>query len=225
MNYLSQRAKQYLQKQERNTDYIIDSDELVEAFLKQDIDFSDEVYDAQMKYSGYLLSIIGDDCNDFYFYLIDSVTKPIDCVEEGGTSYFYISRAHRTAQFSFYLSNKGAIVTLGPETDGQVVIVYKSVKSMIEDYAYRNEISQQGFEHGGYHPIKDEDKLIKYLKNNALIVDSNTDNLNHYFRMDDFVINITRSLNDGKPLLTMYQKNKSSKEKDLLIELAPYLGQ
>lgn len=223
MSYLSQRAEQYLSKQERNCKFIFTEDEVVEFFMVNEIDFSDAIFDAQTRYSGYTFSIIEERGEDFSFFLLHSLKTKLDCEIEDGQLYLPIHYAHRTAQFSFYISSKGEIVTLGFETDNKIILVYKSVESLIEDYAFRNELSKQGFQNGAYYRVDNKDTILKYLKLNFEEIDSNTDRLHLYFRTGSSIIHITHAIDTGLPLLTIYEKNKSSQGKDLLIKLDQFL--
>ncbi|HMJ70332.1 MAG TPA: hypothetical protein VK508_15615 [Cyclobacteriaceae bacterium] len=138
---LSPRAAQYLSTLSRNDGWVSNEDETRAYLVNQKIFPFEQFLKYQLWYSGYDLAIKNDPQNSFSCRLFsgDQIRRNKDLtMERASDRLVEVCGTHKTAQFTFFLTDKGELCTLDDEN--LPIIQYGTFEKCIEEYALRNEI-------------------------------------------------------------------------------------
>ena len=184
---ISERAQKYLRTLKRDSNYVSDEKETKEYLSKQNIEPADEFLKFQIQYSGYKLTINNDSGNSFSASLFskNQIQENLKLeIEKAGDRFIEICGDHTTAQFTFYLTDKGEFCTL--DDDDLPNILHSSFDKLIEEYALRNEISEWA-SNPYYHQIKNTDKLESLMNNEFEIIEECSDKYSSWWRKDNLI--------------------------------------
>ena len=138
---LSERASKYLNSLTRDVKWSSDKDE-TRAYLEgQNISSYKGFLRYQTLFSGYELTIKDDSGHSFSASLFSQEqirkNKSLE-IEKAGDRYVEVCGYHKTAPFTFFITDRGEICTL--DDDDLPNILHSSFDKMLEEYALRNEI-------------------------------------------------------------------------------------
>lgn len=160
---LSERASRYLKSLTRDTKWTADEEETKLYLRGQHLNSIDEFLRFQVDYSGYELTIKNHPKESFRTSLFskEQICKNEKLeLEKVGDRFLEICGDHKTAQFSFFITDKGEICTL--DNDDLVNVVYSSFDKMLEVYALRNEIYNWA-SNPHYFEIQKTDELVEFM--------------------------------------------------------------
>jgi hypothetical protein len=186
MRNLTTRASNYLKTLPRDPDAVTDRTELEDFFIGQNIPLFEPVVDFGVRYSGFTLQTKAKKRDAFSASLVSSQNlkknQPYE-FEREGENYLFFCGNHETAQFYFYIDQLGQFCS-GSHTEANVLS--SSFEIEVEQYAYRNEISEW-IESPFYAPEQTID-LDKILSAEFEIVPECSDGYNSWFVSDTIVI-------------------------------------
>jgi hypothetical protein len=164
---LSERGQKYLASLTRDREWTSEKGATEEYFVKNGIVDYAALLHFQMSYSGYTLAKRRNSVDSFTAQLLSrkqiNSRKSLDFFEVENTLLFDCG-VHRTAQFGFYLTQKGQLCTLGDADD--INIISESFDREVDRYAMCNQIADWA-EHPYYCSLDDSsqfDKLISAFK-------------------------------------------------------------
>jgi hypothetical protein len=139
---LSERARQYLNTLKRDNRFVSDELETRDYLIAQGIEPYEQFLRYQVAYSGYELTIQNDPGHGFSCRLlsksqIQKNTK-LDVTKIGDTL-IQDCGVHKTAQFNFFLTDRGELCTLN--NDDLPNVLNSSFDKFVEKYALINHIS------------------------------------------------------------------------------------
>ena len=184
---ISERAQKYLQTLKRDSDFVSQEEETKEYLSRQDIETTAEFLKFQMQYSGYELTINNDSGNSFSASLFskNQIQRHLKLeIETAGDRSIEICGDHKTAQFTFYLTDKGEFCTL--DDTNLPNILHSSFDKLIEEYALRNEISDWAST-PYYHEIKNIDKLERVMHVDFEVIEECSDEYSTWWKKDNLI--------------------------------------
>jgi hypothetical protein len=177
---LSERAIRYLKTRKRDKLFIVSETETREYLNSQGI-ISDEFIRFQVNYSGYELTIQNDPGKSFYCKLFS--TKQIQKNEKlellkVGDRLLEHCGDYSTAQFTYFLTNKGELCTL--DDNDLPNILYNSFDTFVEAYALQNRISNLDQNPYYFEVLKASD-LNLFMKQRFKVLEECTDSYNQWW--------------------------------------------
>lgn len=184
---LSERALKYLNSLTREVNWTSNVDETRAYLINQNINPLDEFLRYQEFYSGYVLTIKDKPGGSFSAGLFSSQqiqkNEPLE-VEKIGERTLEICGAHSTAQFAFFITDKGEICTL--DKNDVPNVIYSSFDKMVEEYALRNEIHHWD-SNPHYFNVMNL-KALEYLMNDEFqIIKECSDEYSTWWKNDDVI--------------------------------------
>ncbi|QNE40023.1 hypothetical protein F1C16_10860 [Hymenobacter sp. NBH84] len=185
---LSVRAQQYIQKQARKKHWLT-APRIVDYYLKiQKVIIAPDVLLFQENYSGYVLTIRGKPRETFNARLFSggdiAWNRKIELINVA-ERYVFDCGFHATAQFSFFITDKGEICTW--EEDDSLNILYSSFDKFVEEYALRDELSDW-YEYSGYYELLDVKMLNDYVDNSYKLIEESSDAYNSWWTNGEIII-------------------------------------
>lgn len=177
---LSDRAISYLKTQKRDKLFTVSETEIREYLKNQGIN-SDELIHFQVNYSGYELTIQNAPGKSFAFNLFSKKqiqkNEKLELIKAGDRLLEYCGD-HATAQFTFFLTNKGELCTLG--ADDLPNILYSSFATLVEAYALQNQISNLEQNPYYFEVVKPSD-LNLFMGQRFKVLEECTDSFNQWW--------------------------------------------
>lgn len=188
MNNLSERAIKYLESLRRKDPvWVSNEDETKEYLERQNITSYSSFLRYQTLFSGYELTVKDAPEHSFSAALFSKgqigLNQELN-IEKAGDRLVEVCGHHSTAQFTFYITDKGEICTL--DDDDLPNIIHSSFDKMIEAYAFRNEI-YNWTSNPYYFEIEDLQNLIIMMNKDFQIIPECTDEYSTWWRKDDLV--------------------------------------
>ncbi|CAM3936758.1 MULTISPECIES: hypothetical protein [Flavobacterium] len=205
---ISERALKYLKTLKRDSNFVSREEETKEYLSKQNIERADEFLKFQIQYSGYELTINNDSGNSFSASLFskNQIQGNLKLeIEKAGDRFIEICGDHKTAQFTFYLTDKGEFCTL--DDDDLPNILHTSFDKLIEEYALRNEISDWA-SNPYYHEIKNIDRLESIMNADFEIIEECSDEYSTWWKKDNLIAVKGIWLDRPEFYFHIYGKNK-----------------
>jgi hypothetical protein len=213
---LSERASKYLNSLTRDMNWTSNGDETKTYLINQNINPTDVFLRYQTLYSGYELTIKDDPGHSFSASLFSSKqirkNETLD-IEKAGDRLVEICGSHITAQFTFFITDRGEICTL--DDDDLPNILHSSFDKMLEEYALRNEIYNWDCS-PYYFEIKSLDDLINSMNSEFQIIKECSDEYSTWWRNKDLIAVKGIWLDRPDSYFHVYGKNRN--ECDDLIE-------
>jgi hypothetical protein len=206
---LSNRAIEYLGTLKRDTNYITDKSDTEQYLINNNITPYDEFLRFQTLYSGYQLTIKDDPYNTFFASLFTreqiKTNNTLD-IELAGDRFVEVCGEHKTAQFTFFITDRGEICTL--DDDDSPNIIYSSFGKLIEDYAFKNEISCM-YSDPYYYNLKKEQELTELINKEFEIVEECSDNYNMWWQNSYLIANKGMFLDGDEAYFHLYGINRT----------------
>jgi hypothetical protein len=206
---LSNRAKIYISNLKRDSNWFTDIDITKDYLKKNNIEPHLAILNFQSLYSGFELVIKNDIGHSFRAYLFSKkqilTNEPVEFIELNDRILFCCGD-HKTAQFNFFLAEKGELCTIDNEED-KINILHSSFEKFIESYALKNEIYNWE-RNPHYFEIKDYDKLAKFLKANYRLIEECSDEFESWWTDDKLIIETGIWLDRPEYFVHVYGKNR-----------------
>ena len=213
---LSERASKYLNSLTRDVKWSSDEDQ-TKAYLEgQNISSYDGFLRYQTLYSGYELTIKDDPGHSFSAALFsqEQIRKNENLeIEEARDRFVEVCGSHKTAQFTFFISDRGEICTL--DDDDLPNILHSSFDKMLEEYALRNEIYNWD-SNPHYFEVKNLEELTIMMNIEFQIIEECSDGYSTWWRNEDLIAVKGIWLDRPESYFHVYGKNRN--ECDDLIE-------
>ena len=212
MKQLSKRAEKYLSGLNRDMKWCCDRDKAIEYMEMNNIPVSKSIVRYQVNYSGYDLTIHGDEAETFYMRLFsrEAISKgnaieAFDC--DGGI--MIDCGYHETAQYNFFINENGEIIA---ESGNDSFVLHSSADAMIESYAFLNSIPDDFHKSIHYCEVVDKDYLFADLSRRNFRLDKDSeDNYHSYFTKGKVIVCCSVFwTNEGKYVLSFYGKDEES---------------
>lgn len=184
---LSQRASNYLSSLIRDSSWTSGIEETRLYLINQKISEYSEFLRYQLNFSGYELTIRNDTSGSFIASLFSqNQLRSNECLDVYNIDerQLIICGDHSTAQFPFYLSDRGEICTYPNEE--YLNILYSSFDFIIEEYALLNEIYNWTSD-PLYYKVLDGDKLYALMGNEFQIIDECSDIFTTWWRSGNLI--------------------------------------
>jgi hypothetical protein len=185
---LSERAKYYLLKIKKDFNWSADKDETKRYLEKQNFIPTEEILKFQANYSGLELKTNGNKRDKFSAYLFSKSqianNEPLE-IEKVNEKFIFICGDHETAQFRFWLTDKGEICTV--DDDDTLNILYSSFDKKIEEYALKNEI-QNWKQNPYYFEIQSQKELTSLMNSEFEIISECSDNYATWWKNENLII-------------------------------------
>lgn len=211
---LSVRAKKYLSGLSRIDDYLLSEQETVAYCKQQNFPLNQTLLDIQLGYSGYKLTVKGNKRDSFLLSLFSRHdVKGNLKIEFYRFDDIYVVDfgQHETAPFHFFITNLGAICTLGHEDGEQPNIICSSVEQYIERYALWDELALQKKD-PHYHELINAPALISMLEQGFTRVEVCCDAYGEWFTDGTFTVEKGTWLDRPAFYLTVYGPDEKSIE-------------
>lgn len=206
---LSDRAVEYLGTLKRDNNCITDKYETEQYLINNNVKPYKEFLKFQTLYSGYQLTIKYDPNNTFLASLFTreqvKTNNTLD-IELAGDTFVEVCGEHKTAQFTFFLTDKGEVCTL--DDDDLPNIIYSSFGKLIEEYAFKNEISNM-YSDPYYYNLKNEQELTELMNKEFEIIKECTDNYNIWWQNADLIANKGMFLDGDEAYFHLYGINRT----------------
>jgi hypothetical protein len=172
---LSERAVQYIKTLKRDNQYVSNEDETRDYLARQGIAPYQQFVNYQVNYSGYQLTINGDPGHSFSCRLFSKKqiqkNEGLDIIRTGVTL-VHECGDHRTAQFNFFLTDRGELCTL--DDSNLPNVLNSSFDKLVEEYAFRNEISHWD-SNPYYFEVWSPEGLKAFMENRFNIIEECSD--------------------------------------------------
>ncbi|MDU1889539.1 MAG: hypothetical protein E6767_02510 [Dysgonomonas sp.] len=202
-------ATDYLRRQTRDTKWYADEDSTVEYFIGQDVEDTNFLLELQLEYSGYVLKIKGRERDAFYLTLFSAKdiknNKPMHYEEAEGLRLFQ-TEGFGTAQFGFYITDKGEIVIYGYETRGKIVPVATSVEKLIERQAMADDLARKNIVSNNFYRVEDGEKMKQYLMRAGTKINDCSDRYDSWYKAKDCYLNLGPMFDGSAHCLGIYTK-------------------
>jgi hypothetical protein len=184
---LSERARQYIKTLKRDDQFISSEEETRDYLTSQGIAPFDQFLKYQAAYSGYELTINNDPGNSFSFRLFSKKqiqrNEDVDLIKAGDRLVLNCGD-HRTAQFNFFLTDRGELCTLNDDDSPNVL--YSSFDLFVEEYALRNQISHWDCNPYYFEVLKPAD-LTELMGQKFKVIEECSDSLTNWWKDDQVV--------------------------------------
>ena len=187
---LSVRAKKYLSGLSRIDDYLFSEQDTIAYCDKQNFPLTDTLLQIQVEYSGYHLMIRGNKRDSFLLSLFsrDDVKKNREIKFYRFDDIYVVDfGSHATAPFHFFITNLGAICTLGHEEGEQPNIICSSVEKCVERYALWDELALQKKD-PHYYELINAPALISMLEQGFKLIEACSDAYAEWFTDGTFTV-------------------------------------
>lgn len=215
MMNLSNRALNYIKSLTRDESWTSGELETKEYLLRQKIDSFSGFLRFQLDYSGYELTIKNEPGQAFSLYLFSDkqiLNNESLEIEKVGDRLIEICGDHKTAQFTFYITDKGEFCTL--DNNDLPNILHSSFDKLIEEYALRNEIYDWD-SNPYYYEIMNPIKLEEFM-NDFEIIPECSDNYSTWWKRNDLIA--VKGVWFDRPEFYFHIYGKDRNECDLLIK-------
>lgn len=184
---LSERASKYLKSLTRDVKWSSDENQ-TKAYLEgQNISSYDGFLRFQTLYSGYELTIKDDPGHSFSASLFSQKqigkNETLE-IEKAGDRLVEVCGEHKTAQFTFFITDRGEICTL--DDDDLPNILHSSFDKMLEEYALRNEIYNWD-SNPYYFEVKNFQDLTSAMNNEFQMIDECSDDYSTWWKNDNLI--------------------------------------
>ncbi|WP_044205597.1 hypothetical protein [Flammeovirga sp. OC4] len=201
---LSTRATKYLQSLDRNLEWTSNEDQTKVYLEKQNIRHFEEFLKYQTLYSGYKLTIQDQPLSSFSVSLFsrDQIinNESLD-LEKIGDKFIEICGEHMTAQFTFFITERGEICTL--DNNGLPNILHNSFEKMLEEYALKNEIYNWP-SNPYYFTIKNIEGLMKIMNDKFQTIPECSDEYSTWWKNDELIAVKGRTLDGPDSFFHVY---------------------
>lgn len=205
---LSPRAKNYLNNLKRSKEWVADSTATEMYLQQQNVTANSAIINFQHYFSGLELTIKNKRNQTFYasLFLKDAILNndPLS-VDEIDEKFIYVCGHHATAQFTFYLTDRGEIAVFRDKN--KLNIIYSSFPKMLESYALRNEI-HNWVEIPYYYEVEDQAQLDQLFSNQFERFESCSDDYANWWKDEYLIIDNSIWLDRAERYLHIYGKNK-----------------
>lgn len=213
---LSERALKYLNSLSRDKNWTSNEDETRVYLLNQNISPINNFIRYQTLYSGYELTIKDDYGHSFsaHLFSVEQIrnNKKLE-LEKVGDRLIEVCGQHRTAQFTFYITDKGEICTF--EDEDSPNILHSSFDKMLEEYALRNEIyNWESNPH--YYNVSKVDELFDSMNFDFEIIRECSDSYSTWWKNENLIAVKGIWLDRADSYFHVYGMNRN--ECDILIE-------
>lgn len=184
---LSERARQYLAILNRDDQFASSEEETREYLTRQEIVLYEQFVKYQATYSGYELTIGNDSGQSFLCRLFSK--KQIRKNEKlyvlnAGDRLVQDCGDHKTAQFNFFLTDRGEFCTLDDADLPNVL--HSCFDKFVEEYAFRNEISHWD-NNPYYFEVLNSEDLKVFMGNRFKIIEECSDSFVTWWTNDQLV--------------------------------------
>ena len=204
---LSDRAVEYLGTLKRDNNCITDESETEQYLINNNVQPYKEFLKFQTLYSGYQLTIKDDPNNTFLASLFTreqvKTNNTLD-IELAGDRLRFVTNI-KQHNLHFFLQTKGRFARL------MMMIcqtLYSSFGKLIEEYAFKNEISCM-YSDPYYYNLKNEQELTELMNKEFEIIKECTDNYNIWWQNVDLIANKGVFLDGDEAYFHLYGINRT----------------
>jgi hypothetical protein len=209
---LSKRATKYLSTLFRLQEWVAGRDIFIEYLRKQKFQLTEILIDIQVNYSGYRLVIENSTNSTFllnFFSLNDIFSNnEIEFYQLENDTYLLEFGNHETAQLNFFITNFGELCTWSIYGEEKPNVIASSIEIFIEQYALRNELSNQ-YENAHYYNINDSEKLSNILVKEFIEIKECSDRYSYWCSNTQLTIEKGTWLDKAEPYLHIYGNDKN----------------
>ena len=208
---LTERASNYLKSLDRDSEWITYEKETREFLNSLRVNYSQQILDVQLKYSGFELKISKNE---------NSITRLnfISKFHIEKNRKIYTERIDDEIIFKFdngekpniyFITNNGVICSKDEENPRQIYFTYEKLETKIEQYALLNEYYYLTAYSSGNYDVFDFDKLKTELSDFNFIPEC-SDNLNFCCKNDQVIILVSPWLEGKGRYINVYGINNDS---------------
>jgi hypothetical protein len=219
---LSKRASQYLDTLKRNEQWTSNKKETIDYLTRNGISHFDEFLRYQINYSGYELTIKNNPGQTFSCQLFSEkqIRKQEELkIEKAGDKWVEVCGNHNTAQFTFFLTNKGELCTLDDEDIPN--ILHSSFDKFVEEYALRNEIFDWKT-NPYYFEVLDPNNLNVFLDKEFKVIEECSDLFSTWWSNEELIA--VKGVWLDRPEFYFHVYGKQQQSCDRLIEQIAKVG-
>ncbi|WP_306640164.1 hypothetical protein [Sanyastnella coralliicola] len=206
---LSERASKYLKSLNKDLKRSSNEDQTKAYLERQNIRSYDGFLRFQILYSGYELTIKDNPGHSFLASLFtqEQIRKnEILEIEKAGDRYIEVCGDHKSAQFTFFITDKGEICTL--DDNDLPNILYSSFDKMLEEYALRNEIHNWD-SNPYYFEVKNLEHLTTVMNNTFQVIRECSDQYVTWWRNENLIAVKGVWLDRPEPYFHVYGKERN----------------
>ncbi|NMF38733.1 hypothetical protein KMW28_24340 [Flammeovirga yaeyamensis] len=184
---LSGRASKYLNTLTRDLKWSSDEEQTKAYLESQNISYCDSFLRYQTLYSGYELTIKDDPGQSFSASLFSQkqiIKNETLELEKVGNRLIEVCGEHKTAQFTFFITERGEICTL--DEDDLPNILHDSFDKMLEEYALRNEIYNWD-SNPYYFEVKNLEELTNMMNSEFHIISECSDQYSIWWKNENLI--------------------------------------
>lgn len=184
---LSDRAKIYLSKIEKDYNWSADKEETRIYLEKQNFEWTEELLIFQSEYSGLELTSKGRrDKFSAYLFSRSQIIKhePLE-IDKVNNKYIFFCGDHETAQFRFYILDTGEFCTI--DNNGNLNIIHSSFDKKVEKYSLKDEI-QSWKQNPYYYEVQNQKKLNEYLSSEFELIKECSDDYSSWWSNEDLIV-------------------------------------
>ncbi|UOQ70532.1 hypothetical protein [Hymenobacter cellulosilyticus] len=185
---MSARAQHYLRTQRRNPHYVVDSQAIITYLAKQLIPPTPALLAFQENYSGVALTIAGSPDKTFNVFLFskgDIATNEPQDQDQIEDRHIFACGDTEVGQVMYFITDRGEVCTF--EDDVSLNILYESFDTLVEQYAFQNEIMYWR-QAPPYYKVADRAKLTALMAENYQLLGECSDRYNSWWQNENTIV-------------------------------------